>query len=147
MQLDIELRSLTKGRLNTTYLGDLRTDVEMDKSQAVAHILLVEQLQSFQQLGAGQSELRSIAATFLPFPATAAGQLDTDTDIGAHIKFLGHLGDEFQLVHLFHNDEDLLTHLLGQQGQLDVALILVTVTDNDGVALALHGYHRMQLRL
>ena len=121
--------------------------MEMDESQAVAHILLVEQFQCFQQLGTGQTELRSVAAAFLPFSAAAAGQLDADADIGAHIELLGHLGDEFQFVHLLHDDEDLLAHLLCKQGQFDIALVLIAVADDDGVALALHGNHGMQLGL
>ena len=147
MQLDIELRSLAESRLDAANLRNLRTDMEMDESQAVAHVLLVEHLQCFQQLGTGQAELRSVAAAFLPFSAAAAGQLDADADIRTDVEFLGNLGDEFQFVHLLHHDEYLLSHLLCQQGQFDVALVLVAVADNDRVALALHGNHGMELGL
>ena len=121
--------------------------MEMDESQTVAHVLLVEQFKRFQQLSTCQAELRSVAAAFLPFSATAASQFYADTYIWTHIKFLCYFGDEFQLIHLFHNDEDLLTHLLSQQGQLDIALVLVAVTYNDGIALALHSNHGMKLGL
>ena len=41
--------------------------MEMDESQAVAHTFLVELLQSVQQLGTGQSELRGVTPTLFPF--------------------------------------------------------------------------------
>ena len=59
------------GRLDATNLGDLRTDVEMNQAQAVAHAFLVEQFECFQQFGTRQSELRGVAAALLPFTAAA----------------------------------------------------------------------------
>lgn len=50
-------------------------------------------------------------------------------------------------VHLLNDDEYALAHLLRQQRQLDVALVLVAVADDDRVALALYGYHGVQLGL
>ena len=41
MQLHIELRGFAQSRLDTTDLRNLRTDMEMDESQTVFHILLL----------------------------------------------------------------------------------------------------------
>ena len=147
MELHIELRSLTQGGLYTTNLGNLRTDMEMDESQTVFHILLLQQVEGLQQLGTGQSELRSIAATLFPLATTTAGQLDADADIRTHAQLLCLTGNDIQFVQLLHDDKDTLAHLLCQQGQFDVRLVFVAVTDNDTIALALYGNDCMQLRL
>ena len=145
VQLDIELRSLAECRLYASDLGNLRTDVEMDEAQAVAHASPVEQIEGFEQFCTRQSELRGVAAALFPLAAARAGQLDADAYIRTHIEFLGLAGNQFQLIHLLNDNEDLLAHLLGQQGQLDVALVFIAVADDDRVALALHGDNGMQL--
>ena len=83
----------------------------------------------------------------LPLAGTAAGQFDADADVGLHVQLLGFACDNLQLVHLLHHNEDMLAHLLCQECQFDVALVLVAVADNDRVALTLHGDDRMQLGL
>ena len=45
MQLHIELRSLTQGGLYATNLGNLRTDVEVNQTQTVFHIFLLQQVE------------------------------------------------------------------------------------------------------
>ena len=118
--------------------------MEMDQSEAVTHTFLVQHFQRLQEFCTGQSELRSIATALFPFSGATGSQFDADTDIRTDIHLLGFTGDDLQLVHLLHNDEDLLTHLLGQQGQFDITLILITVTDDNRVALTLHGDNGMQ---
>ena len=121
--------------------------MEVNQAQAVAHTLLVEHLQRFKQFGTGQSELRGIAAALFPLATATGSQFDADTDIRTHVQLLSHTGNDIQLVQLLHHDEDLLAHLLCQQGQFDIALILVAVTYDDRVALALYGDDGVQLRL
>ena len=41
----------------------------------------------------------------------------------------------------------MLAHLLRQKSQLYVRLVLVAIADNDGIALALHGYDGMEFGL
>ena len=147
VQLDVELRGLAQGGLYAANLRDLRADVEVDEAQTVAHALLIEQLEGFEQLGTGQSELRGVAAALFPLAATARCQLDAYADVRAYTQLLCFASDELKLVHLLHDDENLLAHLLSEQRQLDVRLVLVAVADDDGVALALHGDDGMQLRL
>ena len=119
----------------------------MNQAQAVAHALLVEHLQCFKQFGTGQAELRGIAAALFPFSAATGSQFDTDTDVRTYVQLLSHAGDDIQLVQFLHHDEDLLTHLLCQQRQFDIALVLVTITYDDRVALTLYGDDGMQLGL
>ena len=121
--------------------------MEVDESQTVFHVLLLQQIEGFQQFGTGQSELRSVATTLFPFATATAGQLDADADIRAHTQLLGLTGNDVQFVQLLYNDEDALTHLLSQQSQFDVRLVLISVTDDDRVALALYGNDSMELRL
>ena len=145
MQLDIELRGLAEGCLNAAYLRYLRSDVEMDELEAVEHLLLLQEVEGFEQLGAGQSELRGVAAALFPFAAARGGQLDAYAEAGADAVLLRGAGDYLELVHLLHDDEDALAHLLCQQGQFDIALVFIAVADDDGVALALQGDDGVEL--
>ena len=121
--------------------------MEMNQAQAVAHTFLVEHLQRFKQFGTGQSELRGIAAALFPFATAAGSQFDADADIRAHVQLLSHTGNDIQFVQFLHHDENLLAHLLCQQGQFDIALVLIAVTYDDRVALTLYGDDGMQFGL
>ena len=119
--------------------------MEMDQTQTVAHVFLIQEFQGFKKFGTCQAKLRGVATALLPFTRAAGCQFDADADIRTDIHLFGLTGDNLQLVHLLHHDKDLLTHLLCQQGQLNVTLVLVSVTDDDGVALTLHGDDGMEL--
>ena len=112
----------------------------------MSHSLAFEQIERFEQLAAVQSELARVAAALLPLAATGGGELDADAEIGADVELLGHAGDCLQLVEFLDDDENALSHLLRQQSQLYVALVLVAVADDDGVALALYGDDGVKLR-
>ena len=64
-----------------------------------------------------------------------------------HVELLGGLGDDLQFVELFDDDEDAFAHLLGQQRQFNIALVLVSVAHDERVALALYGDDGMQFGL
>ena len=147
MELHVVLRGFAKGRADAAYLVDLATDVEMDEAQAVAQSQLVELLQSHQELRRVQSELRGVAAALAPLAAAVACQLDADTQVGVHAKLLCRLSDDGQLGKLLDDEEDTLAHLLRQQRQLDEVLVLVTVADDEAVAVHVGGEDGMQLRL
>ena len=121
--------------------------MEMNQTQTVAQSFLVQQFEGLEQLGTGESELRGVASALFPFAGPRGCQFDTDADIGFDVELLRYLGDDLQLVHLLHHDEDLLTHFLRQECQFDIALVLVAVADDDGVTLTLHGNDGMELRL
>ena len=74
-------------------------------------------------------------------------ELDANAEVGPHVEFFGGAGDDVEFVELLHDDEDALSHLLRQQCQLNVALIFISVADDERVALALHGDDGMQFGL
>ena len=67
MQLDVELRSLAKGCLDTADLGNLATNVEVDEAQTVVQSFLLQEVECFEQLGTGKSELAGVATALFPF--------------------------------------------------------------------------------
>ena len=147
MQLHVELCCLAQCRLYASYLGYLAAYVEVDEPERVVQALLVEYLQGFEQLRACQPELRGVASALFPLAAAARSQLNAYAQVGFHVQLLGGAGNDFQLVELLHNDEYALAHLLCEQRQLNVALVFVSVADDERVALALYGYHGVELGL
>ena len=147
VEVDVELSRLTQRGLYTSYLGNLAANVEVDKTKAVVQALLIKDAQGVEELRTGKSELRRIASALGPFARTARCELDAYAQVRLHVELLGCAGDDVKLVELLDNDKDALSHLLGQQSQLDVALVLVSIADDERVALALHGYHGVELWL
>ena len=145
VQLDVELCSLAQGRLYASYLGDLTADVEMNEPQAVVQTFLVEYLQGREQFAGGQTELAGVTSAVLPLARPARSQFDSYAQVWHDIEFLGGLGDDLQFVEFLHDDEYALAHLLCEQRQFDVALVLVSVADDERVALTLECYDGMQL--
>ena len=71
VQLYVEVGSLAQCSLNASYLGYLRSDMEVDESHAVVQTLLVESFECLEQFRRTQSELRSVATALLPFARSA----------------------------------------------------------------------------
>ena len=67
VEANIELGCLTESSLNAANLGNLTSDMEVDKAQTVVESHLVYLLEGCEQFCAGQAELRCIAAAFSPF--------------------------------------------------------------------------------
>ena len=147
MQLYVEVGGFAQRSLNASYLGYLRSDVEMDESDAVVQTLVIECFERLEQLRRAQSELRSVASALLPFARSARSQLDTNADVRLNAKLLCGSGNQSYLAHLLNNDKYALAHLLCEQRQFDVALVLVAVAHDDRVALALHSDNGVQLGL
>ena len=70
MEANVELGSLTESCLNAANLGNLTSDMEVDKAQTVVESHLVYLLEGCEQFCAGQTELRCIATAFSPFART-----------------------------------------------------------------------------
>ena len=82
------------------------------------------------------------------FAESAEEQAPAASGLGDLLSgLLGDLGDEIQLVKFLHDDEDTLAHLLGEQGQFDIALVLVAIADDDRITLALDGDNGVELGL
>ena len=147
VEVDVVLCGFAQGGLNAAYFRDLAADMEVDEVQAVAHAQLVELLQGLEEFRRGESELAGVSSALFPFARSRRGELDADAEVGLHGEASRGLGDEIDLVEFLHDDEDTLAHLLGQQGQFDVAGVLVAVADDKRVALALHGDDGVELGL
>jgi hypothetical protein len=146
-KLHVELCRLAQRRLYAPYLGDLTADVEVDELQAVLHIDFLQNVQSLQQFTRIEAELAGVAAALLPFACARRGELDADADVGPYTELLRHVGDDLQFVDLLHHEEDALAHLLRQQGQLYVALVLVAVADDERVVVHVGGNDGVELGL
>ena len=94
-----------------------------------------------------QTKLAAVAATLFPLAAAAARQLDAEADVGADVQSLGNSVDEFQLAQFLNDDKYAASHLLCQQCEFDVALVLITVADDDWISVQVGhvaGEHGMQ---
>ena len=138
-QLYVELRGLAQGILDAAYLGNLAADVEVDELEAVHQVVLSEEVEGLEELGGVEPELADVAAALLPLAAACRRELDADAEVGADVELAGDSGYELELVELFYYKEDLAAHLLGQQGQLHVFLVLVAVADDHGTGVGIHG--------
>ena len=147
MQLHVELSSLLQSRRDTTNLGYLATDVEVDEAQAILKVHLLQSLKCSKKFGTIQAKLAGIATALLPLATTAGSQLDADTQIRAHTKLGGCICNDFKLGKFLHHEEHTLTHLLSQQSQLDEVLVLMTITDDERVRVHVSGKNGMQLGL
>ena len=144
MQLHIELRSLFESILDAAYLGDLAADVKVNQFEAVGHLGPFQKIEGIEQFARIQTELAAVATALFPLAATRAGQFDADTDVGANLQPFRDVGNQFQLVQFLDHEEDAAPHLLGQQGQFDVVLVLIAVADDERVLVGIDGQHRMQ---
>ena len=109
--------------------------------------LLIKFAQCLKHLSCSKTELRGITTALLPFAGTTGGKFNAQTYIRHHTELLSSLCHDVYLVHLLDDDKDALAHLLRQQSQFHVCLVLVSVTDDKRVALTCRSYHGMQLRL
>ena len=141
------MRSLAERILDAANLRDLATDVEMNQLQTVLHSVLVDIVECREEFTAGKAKLAGIATAFLPFSTAGSSELDAYADVRTHIQVLGNLRNGVQFVEFLHHDEHALTHLLGKQSQFNVALVLIAVADDEGVAFHVHRQHGMELRL
>ena len=149
-ELHIELCRLAQGVLDAAYFGDLAADVEVDQFEAVFQLVLAQVVDGAEQFARVQTELAAVAAALFPLAAAAARQLDAEADVGTDVQALCHTVDEFQLAEFLDDDKDAPSHLLGEQCQFDIALVLVTVADDDGIGVQVGhvaGEHGMQFGL
>ena len=120
--------------------------MEMDQLQALFHVFLFEEIERFEQLAGCQAELAGVSPALFPFATSGGSELDAYPNIGAYTELFGDLRDKLQLIQFFYNEEDTFAHLLCQQGKLNVAFVLVSVADNQGIGIRVHGNHGMQFR-
>ena len=145
--MHIELRRLAKGVFDVAYLGDLAAYVKMNELQAINHLFTLQIVDSREQLARVKSEFALVATAFFPLAATRAGELDADAYVRTYVKALRYLGYQLQLVQLFNNKKYAASHLLSQQCQLNIALVLIPVANNQRFLINVNRQHRMQFGL
>ena len=143
-ELGIELGDFLHGGLDAPDVGHLASDVEMDELEAIGQPLTFQQGQGIHQFARIETKLAGISSRLFPFPASRTGQLDADADIGADIHPLGEVGQDTEFHHLLYHDENLTSHFLGKQGQLDIAFVLVSVADDERMAIHVKGKDGME---
>ena len=119
----------------------------MDELHAVFHFLFLDVVQCFQEFGAVEAELAVVSAGFFPLAAAGTCQLDANADVRAHADTAGKFHHQMEFVHLLDDDENLLAHLLREEGELDKILVLVAVADDEGVGIVHIGKHRVEFGL
>ncbi|CDF22979.1 unknown [Prevotella sp. CAG:617] len=121
--------------------------MKVHQLETVAHAHFLEHFERLEQFAGIKAELRHVAAALLPLSGTGSGQLDADTQIGAHAQLFGRAGNDFELRQFFNHQEHAFPHFLSQQGQLNKILVLVAVADNQAVAVHVGSQDGMQLGL
>ena len=144
--MHVELGSLFQRRLDATYIGHLATDMEMDQLQTIRHLILLQNVHGFQQLARIYPELTNISSGLFPLATPGTSQFYTNSYIRANFQAFGDCRDISQFVQFLDNQVYISSHFLGQKSQLDIILVLVTVTDNHRVVVNINRQHRMQFR-
>ena len=140
------MHGFAQGVLYAADFCDLASDVEMNKLQAVGHVVLLKERKSVEKFGGIEAEFADIAARLFPFSGAGRGELDSNTYCGGDIEAFRDFRDQPQLVELLDNEEDAAPHFLGKQRELDIILIFISVADDDGVFVGVDGEDGMQFR-
>lgn len=121
--------------------------MEMNQLEAVGHFVCAQEIERFEQLRGVESELADVAAALFPFAAAGRRQFDADAQIGLHIELFGNSGNQLQFVELLNHHKHLPAHFLSQKGKLHILLVFISVADNHGVGVGVHGQNCVKLRL
>src|SRR5579872_209637 len=110
-QLRVVHRRLTNGALDRLNVRDLRADVEVEQLERGLHLRLAQDLDGFENLGGGETELRVLAAGRRPFARAFRQEADADADPRLDVHLRGDLCDRAQLRQLLGDDDDFLAEL------------------------------------
>ena len=146
-QVGVDLGRLAQTVLDRADGGDLAAEVEVEQLEGVEEAVLPQVGHGVEEVAAGEAELRAVAARGLPVPGAPGGEARADTDAGAHPHLLGDLPDQRQLGRLLHDQDDVAAELRGEEGRLDIFLVLVAVADDQGLLVLQHGHDGQQLGL
>ena len=121
--------------------------MEVEQLQVVEQVGLLQGLDRGEEFGDGQAKFRLGADGAAPASGAAAGELGSDPDKGCGAQLLAGLDDPFDLVGLLDHDHRLAAEASGEDGRLDVALILVAVADQQRLGVIHQGEGDQQFRL
>ena len=121
--------------------------MEVDEAEGILHLRLGEALGDLDDLGGREAELGVLAGAVSPLAFAGGGELDAQTDVRLHAHAAGDADDGVDLGELFDDDDGLLAEAAAHEGELDVFLVLVTVADEQGLAVFEEGESDDQLGL
>ena len=119
----------------------------MEQLEGVEQIVLFEEGDGAQQIAPREAELRAVPRRALPVACPPGRQARADADARPHPHLLRDLVDQRQLRGLLHHQDHVPAELRGEQGGLDVLLVLVAVADDQPLLVLQHRHHGEQLRL
>ena len=120
--------------------------MEVDKSQAVFHALLPQNLYCFEQFARVEAEFACVASAFGPFAGSRRSQFNAYAYYGAHAEFFGGREYKFEFVQLFYHEEYSFSHFLRQECEFYEALVFVSVAYHEAVGVHVCGQHGVQFR-
>lgn len=127
-------------------VGNLRTHVEVQQTDALIQAGVTEALNHRDQLRGRQAELGLLATGIGPLARCQRRQAHAQTDLRLDLE-LGRFFDHQRHFRLFlDDDEHVVAQLLAHQRQTNELTVLVTVADN-GPALWRQRQYRQQFRL
>ena len=109
----------------------LAANVEMYQLQAIHELLFLKIVDCLKQFARIKSEFALVAARLFPFAATRTRQLDADAYVRTNIQSARNVSYQAQLVELFHHKEYAAAHLLCQERKFHIALILISIADDE----------------
>ena len=104
-QLRIDAGRFVERALDDPDVRNLAAEVEVEQLEAILHAEQLQLVETAQDLGDGQAELRAIAAGALPAAAAARRELDAHADLRPHADLFGVLQDQPELG-VFLDDRD-----------------------------------------
>ena len=145
-QLHIKFRNFPQAGFDFSDVRNLAAEMTMDKLDAVAHILLANQVHRIEKFRTAQPKLAVVSAGLLPFPLTAGRQFNAEPDIRLDADAPGNFNNHREFGYFFHNDVDVLSHLLREQRQLDKIFVLIAVAYNQRIRIVHIRQNRMKFR-
>ena len=147
LQFGVKPRSLAHGAFDRADVGNLRSDVEMDKLEAVGHALAAEQFARPDQFRGGQAELGVLAAARRPLAGTLGGEAHAHADPRFDIHLLGHGEDLREFLDFFHHHDQALAELATEHGIAHVIGVLVAIANDETFQVIVNGERGEQLGL
>ena len=148
VELAIEAGRFDDGVLDRDDVRHLGADVEVHEAQAGLEFGGAELFAGEENFGGVEAELRVVAGGHRPLALAAGEQFGAEADHGLHADRLGNLDDVVDLGELLDDDDDLFAQFATEQGQADVVVVLVAVTNDEALGALVHGEsdHELGLR-
>ena len=146
-QARVETAGFQHAAAHVANIGNLRTQVAVEKAQAVQHTCLAQTIDQAHQGRGRQTKNRPVAAVLAPVAVHGHSGLDTHPDHRLDIERAAAFDDDGQLGQGFHYKKAGNAHLPGVETQFNEFCVLVAITDNEPVRIAQLSHGNNQLRL